>query len=433
MNAIQRFRRSVLVGRTATRIVLAYRWHSWRHRNADPEISEQTLSEVHRRNAEAILSTATELKGLIIKLGQVLGARADIVPDEYIEVLSKLHDTVPPQPYYVIKPHVEREMGARLEDVFAEFSREPIASASLAQVHRARLHDGRDVAVKIQYPDIEEIVRVDLQNIRALARVGGWIMRDYDFQSMVDELSTNAPLELDFIHEGKNAEACAANFAGQEDIVIPKIYWEHTTKRVLVMEFVDGIKITDLDAMEAAGIDRQEVVHLLTESYYKQIFSHGFFHADPHPGNLFVQPGPKLVIVDFGIAKKLPEGFLAGFIKLVSALISGNTENLPQTFRDLGFRTKHDDDEVFKAMGEAMVGRLARNKEFNEDRALMAEFQEHMMKIFRENPVVRIPGEFLYLGRVMGLLAGLDVQLGSQANVLEIISSQLPTTGSGSN
>ena len=111
----------------------------------------------------------------------------------------------------------------------------------------------------------------------------------------------------------------------------------------------------------------------------------------------------------------------------------GNTENLPQTFRDLGFRTKHDDDAVFNAMGEAMVGRLARNKEFNEDRALMAEFQEHMMKIFRENPVVRIPGEFLYLGRVMGLLAGLDVQLGSQANVLEIIGSQLPTTGPASN
>ena len=426
MNPIQRFRRSALVGRTATRIFVAYRWHGWKHRNADPDISDQELSELHRRNAESILKTATELKGLIIKLGQILGARADIVPNEYIEVLSQLHDAVPPRPFHVIRRHVEKELGAPLDDVFAEFAREPIAAASLAQVHRARLHDGRDVAVKVQYPDIEEIVRVDLQNIQALTRVAGWVLKDYDLQSMVDELSTNAPLELDFIHEGHNAEACAANFAGQDNIVVPEIYWEHTTKRVLVMEFVDGIKITDLEAIDAAGIDRQQVAQLLTDSYFKQIFSHGFFHADPHPGNLFVQPGPKLVIVDFGIAKRLPEGFLDGFIRLVAALVSGNLEGLPKAFRDLGFRTRHDDDEVFNAIGEAMVTRLSRNREFNENRELMSEFQDNMMQIIRENPVVSVPGDFLYLGRVLGLLAGLGVQLGSQVNMLEAMGRHLP-------
>jgi len=426
VNALQRFRRSALVGRTATRIFLAYRWHGWKNRNADRDVSDQELSEVHRRNAESILKTATELQGLIIKLGQILGARSDIVPDEYIEVLSALHDTVPPRPFHVIKQYIERELDAKLDDVFAEFAREPIASASLAQVHRARLHDGRDVAVKVQYPDIEEIVHVDLQNIHALGRMAGWIMRDYDLQSMVDELSTNAPLELDFIHEGRNAEACAANFADQDDIIVPKIYWEHTTKRVLVMEFVDGIKITDLEAIDAAGIDRQQVVRLLTDSYFKQIFSHGFFHADPHPGNLFVQPGPKLVIVDFGIAKQLPEGFLDGFIKLAAALIGGNLEGLPKAFRDLGFRTRHDDDQVFNAIGEAMVARLSHNREFNENRELMSEFQDNLMQIIRENPVVSVPGEFLYLGRVIGLLAGLGVQLGSQVNLLEVMGAHLP-------
>ena len=432
MNAFQRFHRSALVGRTATRIFLAYRWHGWKNRNADPDISEQELSNVHRRNAESILKTATELKGLIIKLGQILGARADIVPDEYIEVLSQLHDSVPPKPYRVIKPHIERELGAKLDEVFAEFSREPIAAASLAQVHRARLHDGRDVAVKVQYPDIEEIVRVDLQNIQVLTRVAGFFMKDYDLQSMVDELSTNAPLELDFIHEGHNAEACAANFADQDNIVVPKIYWEHTTTRVLIMAFVDGIKITDLEAMDTAGIDRQEVARLLTDSYFKQIFSHGFFHADPHPGNLFVQPGPKLVIVDFGIAKQLPDGFLGGFIRLVTALLSGNLEGLPKAFRDLGFRTKHDDDEVFNAIGEAMVTRLSRNREYNENREMMSEFQSNMMQIIRENPVVSVPGDCLYLGRVLGLLAGLGVQLGSQVNMLEAMGRHLPDSTAAS-
>jgi len=428
MNPVQRLRRSTKVGRTAVRIFLAYRWNSWRSRNMDPTMSERRLSEIHRRNAESILKTATELQGLIIKLGQILGARADIVPDEYIEVLSQLHDTVPSRPYHVIKRHVERELNAPLEDVFAEFSPQPIASASLAQVHRGRLHDGRDVAVKVQYPEIEEIVEVDLQNIRALGRLAGWILRDYDLKSMVDELSENAPMELDFIHEGKNAEACAANFADQDNIIVPKIYWEHTTRRVLVMEFVEGIKITDLEAIDAAGIDRHEMVQVLTESYFKQIFAHGFFHADPHPGNLFVQPGPKIVIVDFGIAKELPPGFLAGFIRLVTTLIGGPSEDLPKAFRDLGFHTKYEDDTVFETIGEAMATRLARNSEFNENRELMAEFQDNMMRVFRENPVVRVPGEFLYLGRVMGLLAGLGVQLGSRVNLLEVIGSQLPDT-----
>jgi predicted unusual protein kinase regulating ubiquinone biosynthesis (AarF/ABC1/UbiB family) len=432
MNAIQRFRRSALVGRTATRIFLAYRWHSWKHRKSDPEISDQALSEVHRRNAESILAAATKLRGMIIKLGQILGARADVVPDEYIEVLSKLHDEVPAHPFHVVRRHVEQELGAKLEDVFAEFSREPIAAASLAQVHRGRLHDGRDVAVKVQYPEIEEIVKVDLQNIRALGRVGGLLMRDYDIQSMVDELSANAPLELDFIHEGQNAEACAANFDGQEDIVVPKIYWEHSTKRVLVMEFLEGIKITDLDAIDAAGIDRQQIAKLLSESYFKQIFSHGFFHADPHPGNLFVQPGPKLVIVDFGLAKELPPGFLAGFVKLIAILVSGSTDGIAQAFRDLGFKTRHDDDTVFETIGDSMVHRLSRNREFNESRELMGEFQANMMKVFRENPVVSVPGEFLYLGRVMGLLAGLGVQLGSQVNLLEVMGSQLPSSNPAS-
>ncbi|MDP3768505.1 MAG: AarF/UbiB family protein, partial [Dehalococcoidia bacterium] len=249
------------------------------------------------------------------------------------------------------------------------------------------------------------------------------VLRDFDLAPVVEELATNVPLELDFIHEGHNAEKAASNFAGHEDIIVPQIYWEYTSRRLLVMEFVDGIKITDAAALDAAGIDRQAVARLVTDSYVRQIFAHGFFHADPHPGNLFVRPGPQLVIVDFGLAKEIAPGFLRGFVQLVTALVAADAAGLAQAFRELGFRTRHADDAVFDALGEAMIARLSRNGEFNRDRQLLAEFQQRMLRIFRENPVVRVPGEFLYIGRVMGLLGGLGARLGSEVNLLDVLGA----------
>lgn len=426
MNPIQRARRSSRVGRLAAGIYAGYRWRSWRDRALDDAEIERRLSEYHRQSAEKILKTATDLRGLLIKVGQLIGARADLFPDEYIEVLSQLHDTVPPKPYPVIREAIERELRRPIPAVFAELGETPIASASLAQVHRGRLHDGRDVAVKVQYPDIEEIVNVDLQNMRILGQVGTRVLRDFDVMSIVDELTTNIPFELDFINEGRNAETTARNFAGQADVVVPKIYWDYTTRRVLTMEFIEGIKITDMAALDAAGIERQAVARLLTESYIRQIFTHGFFHADPHPGNLFVQPGPKLVIVDFGLAKQLDPAFLQGFVKLIVALLNQDKAGLAAAFRELGFRTKRHDDAVFDALGEALLTRLERNDEFNNDKKLLMEFQGRMMQILRENPVVRVPGEFLYIGRVMGLLGGLEAQLGSEVNIIDVLGAQLP-------
>lgn len=426
MNAAQRLHRSARVIWTAARIFRGYRWLTWRRRFLSPEEAQRRLAAHHRRSAELVFRTATDLRGLLIKTGQIMGARPDILPDEYVEVLSRLHDTVPPKPYPVIRGVVERELGAPIDTVFSEFAPAPIASASLAQVHRARLRTGVEVAVKVQYPEIEEIVHVDLANLRLLARIANRVLRDFDFGPIVEELAANVPLELDFLHEGRNAEATARNFAEQPEIVVPRIDWEHTTRRVLTMEYVDGIKITDVAALSAAGIDRQAVYRLVAESYVRQIFAHGFFHADPHPGNLFVQPGPKLVIVDFGLAKQLPPAFLRGFVRLTTALLSSDGTTLAQAFRDLGFQTRHADDGVFEALGEAMVTRLARNDEFNRDRELLLAFQQRMLRIFRENPVVRVPGEFLLIGRVMGLLSGLGASLGAEVNLLDVLGTHLP-------
>lgn len=426
MNPVDRVGRSADVGWTAARILAGYRWTSWRNRRLPPAEAERRLGESHRRSAELILETAKRRRGLLIKVGQIMGARADVFPDEYVEVLSQLHDTVPPHPYPTIRRMIEEELRAPIERCFAEFSPTPIASASLAQVHRARLHDGRDVAVKVQYPEIAEIVRVDLQNVRVLGRFANRLLRDFDFTPVIEELSANIPMELDFINEGHNAEETARNFADRDDIIVPKIYWEYSARRVLTMEYVGGIKITDMAALKAAGIEREAVAKLVADSYIRQIFTHGFFHADPHPGNLFVQPGPKLVIVDFGLAKQLDPAFLRGFVKLIVALLNRDKAGLAQAFRELGFRTKRHDDAVFDALGEALLTRLERNDEFNNDKRLLMEFQGRMMTILRENPVVRVPGEFLYIGRVMGLLGGLEAQLGSEVNIIDVLGAQLP-------
>ena len=413
----------------AARIGIGYRLISWRNRNRSEDEAQRRMSAYHRKSAERILKTATELRGMLIKTGQLLGARADVVPEEYVQVLSALHDAVPPQPYSIVRDVIESELGRPVSEVFAELEETPIAAASLAQVHRGRLHDGRDVAVKVQYPEIEEIVKTDLQNIRLIARVAGFFLRDYDIKAIVDELANNVPLELDFINEGHNAELSARNFAGDENIIIPDIYWEHTTRRVLIMEFVDGIKITDMAAIDAAGLDRQEIARLVMGSYFRQIFAHGFFHADPHPGNLFVRPGPKLVIVDYGLAKQLPPEFLKGFIRLTSALVTADSAALVPALRELGFRTKREDDESgLEAMGQSMVTWMSQNGEMNQDRQMMSEFQDRMMRAYRENPIVKIPGDFLFIGRVMGLLGGLGNQLGSELNLLDVLGSELSET-----
>ncbi|MCH7811928.1 MAG: AarF/ABC1/UbiB kinase family protein [Chloroflexi bacterium] len=426
MNALQRIGRTRRVARTAARIFVSYRWRGWRNRRLPPEEAAERQSRTHRRNAERIYDTATSLKGLLIKVGQLIGTRADVFPDEYVEVLSQLQDAVPPHSFDVIRRVIEEDLGAPLDEIFAKFDRTPIASASLAQVHRAVLHDGRQAAVKVQYPEIAEIVRVDLQNIRMLARVAGKFLRDFDFTTLVDELSANTPLELDFVHEGHNAEASARNFADNEAIIVPDIYWEHTSKRVLCMELVDGIKISDVAALEAAGIDRKAVARLLTECYIQQIFVDGYFHADPHPGNLFVRPGPQLVIVDFGLAKRLTVEFRRGFIRLTRALVLADSAELAQAFRELGFRTRHEDDSVFDDLGKAMIDRLSRDAAFSRDRELVMELNHRMARVFRENPVVRVPGEFLLIGRTLGLLGGLGTQLGSQVNVLDLIGAHFP-------
>jgi predicted unusual protein kinase regulating ubiquinone biosynthesis (AarF/ABC1/UbiB family) len=240
---------------------------------------------------------------------------------------------------------------------------------------------------------------------------------------LIDELAAHVPLELDFENEGRNAEAVAAIFRGRDELRVPEIVWEWTRKRVLTMQFMDGIKITDVAALRSAGVDTDRVARILVESYCEQVLAHGFFHADPHPGNLLVQPdGPRLVFLDFGLSKRLPPDFRQGIVGFTAALIRGDAEALVQAFLDLGFETRDGSREGLLAVARFAVGFAAqvRERAWAEPR-MFARWNEELPQVLRENPIVRVPSHVVLLGRVLGLLSGVSRSLGSKLDLLQVV------------
>lgn len=386
---------------------------------------ERSATERWQRVARRYRVLAVDLGGVLIKLGQFMSVRVDVLPPAVTSELAGLQDEVPAEPLDKIQALIEAEYGQPLSHIFRWFSPTAEAAASLAQVHRAQLLTGDDVAVKIQRPGIGAIVETDLLAIgtamRMLKRYRS-ISRRVDLDRLYAEFSRTTRAELDFEAEGENAERFAENFAQDPCVRIPRIYTETSTQRVLVMENMVGIKIGDFEALEQAGVDRKEVAKRLFDTYLQQVFVHNFVHADPHPGNLFVQPlmpAPgqprpfRLVFLDFGMVATIPEGLGKNLRNYLMAFATRDVNRMVRAFQDAGFLLPGADLERLEQVEGDLLDRYsgltmrqAREQAMSEWQDLAREYRD----ILYEMPF-QFPANLLFVGRAISILFGMASSL----------------------
>jgi len=401
-------------------------------------ITKRTRSLRYKQIAARFRGMAIHMGGVMIKVGQFLSARLDVLPVEITEELSGLQDEVPAEDFEAIRKLAEAELGARLEDKFERFESQPLAAASLGQVHRARLRvdapeadQFREVVVKIQRPFIEQLIDVDFS---ALRRVSGWLMRyepirkRVDVRALIQELEATVHREIDYLSEGKNAETFSGHFREQKHIHVPRVVWSRTTQRVLTLEDVFAIKITNYDEITAAGIDRAEVAEVLAHAYLKQIFEDGFFHADPHPGNLFVTPIPateeqeatwQLTFVDFGMVGTIPENLRDGLREVLIGIGTRNPARVVEAYQSIGVLLPSADLKLLEQAEAQLFDRfwgMSMSELSNVRHGEMRQFSMQFRELMYEMPF-QLPHNLLLLGRTLAILSGMCTGLDPNFNV----------------
>jgi len=384
---------------------------------------------------------ALAMGGLMIKVGQFLSARFDVFPREMTEVLADLQDEVPAEPLEAVRGRAESELGRPLGEAFASFDVLPLAAASLGQAHRARLGPAEaaeagftDVVVKVQRPHIEDLVAVDLA---ALRRVAGWLRRyppvaaRADPPALIEEFARTCVEELDYLAEGRNAELFAQHFADDDRIVVPRVGWALSTRRVLVLEDVSAIRIGDTAAMASAGVDPAEVAPVLVDCYRRQVLEHGFVHADPHPGNLFVRPSPggagpawQLVFVDFGMVARVPPPLRRGLREAVIAVGTQDAKRLVQAYASLGILLPGADLGRLEAAGRQLFDRfwgMSMSELGSIDADEVARFGHQFRDLLIDLPF-QLPQDLLMFGRAVGILSGLATRLEPDFNVWAVVA-----------
>ncbi|MBN3871899.1 AarF/ABC1/UbiB kinase family protein [Nostoc sp. JL33] len=298
-----------------------------------------------RRRATQLRVLLTKLGPAYIKIGQALSTRPDLVPPVYLEELTKLQDQLPPFPNEIAYQFIKEELGALPQEVYAELSAQPIAAASLGQVYKGKLKTGEEVAVKVQRPDLREGITIDLYILRNLA---AWVQKKVkrvrsDLVGILDELGDRIFEEMDYIHEGENAERFFQLYGQMKDVYVPKIYWEYTNRRVLTMEWINGTKLTQTEEISAQGIDARYLIEVGVQCSLRQLLEHGFFHADPHPGNLLATTDGKLAYLDFGMMSEIKPPQRYGLIEAIVHVVNRDFEGLAKDYVKLDFLSPETD------------------------------------------------------------------------------------------
>ncbi len=409
------------------------------------QLSINTRPQRLSKAARDFKNLAIDMGGVMIKVGQFLSARLDVLPSQVTDELAGLQDEVRPESYEDIRQVIENEFNQPLESLFLDFQTEPLASASIGQVHRANLITGNElnpdqevalpVVVKVQRPGIQDIIETDLA---ALDVVIGWLVRyppirkHVNLKALLREFSQTIHQEMDYLNEGKNAEAFQKNFIGHREVLVPKIFWQQTTRCVLTLEDVLAIKITDYHAIENAGIDRAQVANVLLDTYLKQVFEDRFFHADPHPGNLFVLPetsskaGPggaspewRLVFVDFGMAGTVPDNIYQGLREMLVALGTRDAARLVKSYQLLGVLLPSADLELLEQAEKQLLEHFW-GKSVPDIMKIQQDEVREFIKEFRQliyDMPFQIPENMILLGRSLAILSGICTGLNPEFNI----------------
>jgi predicted unusual protein kinase regulating ubiquinone biosynthesis (AarF/ABC1/UbiB family) len=418
-----------------TLVVLAsYLWLRFQSRFRNAGAIQARLDAANVRNARRIYRAILELQGLYIKVGQLISIMTNFLPEAFRVELEGLQDQVPPRPYAAIERCIREEFdGKGPADIFGSFAEQPIASASIGQVHVATLPGGHQVAVKVQYPDIDRIVRADL---RALRRIFGIIQRFIPYQGLDQiyrEIRAIIIEELDFTLEAQHVETIARNFEGRSDVGFPRVVRELSTRRVLTTEFIEGVKVNDLRGLERLAIDRTALARLVIETYCQQIFHHGIYHADPHPGNILVAPGPVIRFVDFGAVAEVSDEMRRGMLTLLQGAINRDTAKITSALREMGFIAHRADPKIYDRVVDYFHARFQeevklesfnlQDIKFDPQKGLenLADLRRMDISLRDITDTFHVPREWIMLERTVLLLMGLCTELDPNLNPMEVL------------
>ncbi|XP_049931288.1 protein ACTIVITY OF BC1 COMPLEX KINASE 8, chloroplastic-like isoform X1 [Nymphaea colorata] len=433
---------------------------------------------VHERNARRLLNLIIELEGLWVKLGQYLSTRADVLPQAYICLLKQLQDSMPSRPleevilsncvqiqiflvsckmhykefkngnkptyllYLQVRHTIEEELGQSMDDLFSDFDETPLATASIAQVHRAILRDGQEVVVKVQHEGIKAVILEDLKNAKAIVDWIAWAEPQYDFSPLIDEWCKEAPKELDFNREADNTKTVSKNLGCKSpssgsvhriNVLIPEVI--RSTEKLLILEFMDGVRLNDNESLEKLGIDKQRIVEEITRAYAHQIYVDGFFNGDPHPGNFLVsrEPPHHPVLLDFGLTKSISSSTKQALAKMFLACAEGDHVALLSAFAEIGLRLRVDMPDQAMEITNIFFRNSTPADEYLENLKALAKDRNERMKAIQEkmklgkkkstfvNPVDAFPGDAVIFVRVLNLLRGLSAILNVRIVYLDIL------------
>ncbi len=402
------FFRQLKIFGIATKLLFSLWWN---------KITGNNSSARRYRLAQWLVKNILELGPTFIKIGQALSTRADLIPIEYIQEFSQLQDRVPPFSSDLAIAVIEQELGKPVPILFAEFNPTPLAAASLGQVHKARLHTGEDIVVKVQRPGLAKLFNLDFEILHRLVR---WLnrllknSRKFNLEAIYREFFELLYMEIDYVHEGKNAERFRANFQGYHRVAVPQIYWQYTTSKILALEYLPGIKIDDRLALEANRINTQEVIQLGITCYLKQLLEDGFFQSDPHPGNMAVSQQGDIIFYDFGTMAEVKTIAKDQMVKTFFAVLKKDTDEVVETLVYMGLIEPVADMTPVKRMIAFMI------EEFRDkpvDVRAFEQITEEVYSIFEQQPF-RLPPQMTFIVKSLTTLDGIARALDPQYNLL---------------